>query len=76
MKEGRACVERKGEQWRRRGRLISATSGHRPDLGVARILPTLVLVLILNCSRCVITLATFGGSTDSGLVISGHIWEL
>ena len=57
-------------------RLISATSGHRPDLGVARILPTLVLVRILNCWRYVITLATFGGSTDSGLVISGHIWEL
>ena len=57
--------------------LISGTSGHRPDLGVARILPTLLLVQILNCSRYVITLGTIGGkSTDSGLVISGHIWEL
>ena len=64
------CVERKGE-------LISGTSGQWPALGVARILPTLVLVQILNCWRYVITLVTFGGeSTDSGLTISGHIWQL
>ena len=46
--------------------LISATSGHRPDLGVARILPTLVLVQILNCWRCVITLGTFGEESTYG----------
>ena len=53
--------------------LISGTSGHRPALGVARILPTLVLVQILNCWRC---LWTVEKSTDSGLMTSGHITAL